>query len=79
MCGPDPPFHISGILSLISVTLYLACTSFQGGDKQRKGILHFINAMEEDFKMEQFKGVNDFIAESKSQDVIPFFKILWNE
>lgn len=79
MCGADPPFHISGILSLIPVTSCLACTYFEGEDKQRKAILHFINAIADDSKMEPVKGVNDFNVESKSQDVLAFFKILWKE
>lgn len=67
MCVADPPLHISGILSLIPVTSCLACTYFKGGDKQRKAILHFINTIPDDSKMELFKGVNDFNVESKSR------------
>jgi len=54
----------------------LACTYSEGGDKQRKAILHFINAIADDSKMEQLKGVNDFNVETKSLDVLAFFKIL---
>jgi len=58
----------------------LACTYSEGGDKKRKAILHFINAIADDSKMEPLKGVPTHSGRGRGPLLIPILMLnqsLW--